>query len=135
MSPATPRAVVALSDDQLFRVFGRDPTKLAQIGALFLQQYDRLFEELVDAIVANQVPDIQRSLHSIKGMAALIGADAAIDDTDKLENLVEATLSTATPLPAATLNEAVGNLKAALLPYRSWFARWPQPASTPPYKP
>jgi hypothetical protein len=120
-TPATPGPV---SDDELFRVFGRDPNQLAQIGALFLRQYDRIFDELIEAVVADRVADIRLRLHSIKGMAALIGADRATDDTGRLEHLVDAALSASAPLPAASIVEAVGNLKATLLPYRTWFARW-----------
>jgi HPt (histidine-containing phosphotransfer) domain-containing protein len=131
MSPATPGTAGTLSDEQLFSVFGRDPAQLAQIGALFVRQYDRLFEDLFEAVLANRAADTRLRLHSIKGMAALIGAAAAVAETAELESLVEVALSAAAPLPSAAINKAVGNLQATLLPYRTWFARWLPPASVP----
>jgi HPt (histidine-containing phosphotransfer) domain-containing protein len=108
----------------MFRVFGRDPAKLDRLGDVFVRQYDTQFSRLAEALHENDIKQVRHQLHSIKGMAALIGAEAAGEIVLSLESMVEGAANEATPnLVNDAMVLAVGNLRDALLPYRRWFSQ------------
>ncbi len=103
-------------------MFGSDPGKLEKLGDVFIRQYDAQFVGLSTALRENDLKLAQHQLHSIKGMAALIGAEKAGEIVLALEAIVEDASTAAAPLLISPQVESiVGNLEAALLPYRSWF--------------
>jgi|GEM_PF-296920 len=120
------RDTPAVNDEEMFRLLGSNPEKLAQLAKLFASDHQRLAEALGAAFSSNAFAAARPLLHSIKGMSALIGAKAAAACAKRLEAILSELESspTSTPPPDDVLRAEFSALQAALLPYRNWFAKW-----------
>ncbi len=122
----------AVNDDEMFRLLGNNPEKLAQLAQLFATEHRRLVEALDTALFSNAFAAAKSALHGIKGMSALMGAKAAAAVAARLESIIaeQESSPTANLLPPDQVHAEFIALQNALLPYRHWFARW-GPSSPP----
>lgn len=125
-----------VNDVELRRLLGNNPEKLAHLATLFDSESRKFVAALDTAISLNAFDAAKPALHSIKGMAALIGARDAASSAARLEALIrqrESPQSVAPPGDEMLRSEFV-TLQKALRPYREWFASWCAPI-TPPINP
>lgn len=116
---------LAIDDDEMFRLLGRNPDKLAQLAQLFATEHRRLVEALDTAFSSNVFASAKPVLHSIKGMSVLIGATAAATCAARMETIIrEQESAAASIIPQDALRAEFNALQTALLPYRHWFAKW-----------
>ena len=120
-----------VGDDEMFRLLGDNPEKLARLAELFVCEHSRLIEAIRAALSSNTLAAAKPVLHTIKGMSAFIGAKAAAAAAARLESILREreSSSTSTPPSNDVLRAEFSALQAALLPFRNWFAKWQAPPS------
>ena len=93
---------------------GGDLDLLKEIGALFLDEYPRVLNDIHRALAAGDAHTLERSAHGLKGSVANFGARAAVDAAFQLEQLGRAHKLDQVPPPLAALERALACLHTEL---------------------
>jgi two-component system sensor histidine kinase/response regulator len=93
---------------------GGDLDLLKEIGALFLDEYPRVLNDIHRALAAGDAPTLERSAHGLKGSVANFGARAAVDAAFQLEQLGRAHKLEQVPPALAALERALACLHTEL---------------------
>ncbi|HZV06680.1 MAG TPA: PAS domain S-box protein [Gemmataceae bacterium] len=80
----TPPPVVQDRGEALSHV-GGDAKLLRELTDVFLQDYPRMIEEVIDGLCAGDAAKVKRAAHSIKGAVSILGGKAAFDAALRLE--------------------------------------------------
>jgi response regulator RpfG family c-di-GMP phosphodiesterase len=116
-----------IDDESMFKRFGREPARLAAMATLFESEYERMMRPLADALARKDFAAARAPLHALKGVAAMINAEAALSAATALEGM----LGTAPTPDASDVARALSAAEAGFAPYRAWFRRWQRaPADT-----
>jgi two-component system sensor histidine kinase/response regulator len=97
------------------RRIGADPELLAEIAGLFVEQYPKLLAEMDRAVALGDGTSLERVAHSLKGAVANFGADAAVNDADRIETLGHAGDFVAAREAVALLRNELERIRPALI--------------------
>jgi two-component system, sensor histidine kinase and response regulator len=112
-----------LRDRQLRERFGPEPERLARMAVLYRNETDKLMAPLRNAVTSSVPGDAKRFLHSLKGMAAMLGADSVIVHVQRLE-------SDGMSLPQTEREAIMQKIENGLAPFSAWFAEHLTSATT-----
>jgi CheY-like chemotaxis protein len=107
-------AEIVFNEAQALVYVGGNARLLAELAVIFLQDSPRQLAEVGEAIARGDASGLQRAAHSIKGCVSNFGAPAAVRAAWKLESLGASGKMTGAEEAHRTLQEAIGQLQAAL---------------------
>jgi two-component system, sensor histidine kinase and response regulator len=126
---AARRTVAPVDDEDMYRRFGSDAAKLSALGDVYDEEYTRLMVPLANAVAAADIEAMLPLLHGLKGMAAMIGANramqvaAAMESELRLWQSATGVSSHERSAPRDSIEVQYHVLERALLLYKDWFSR------------
>ena len=84
-----------------------DPQFLAELAAMFIEDYPRLLDELRNSITREDSPEAERAAHTLKGRLAFFGAERARDQALRLELMIRQCELDAIPQALAELEAEI----------------------------
>lgn len=112
--PVTAGDVATLDRQAALACMGGDANILADIAALFLEDYPKILGEIQEAVAAKNADVLYRSAHSLKGSLGYLGARAAETQAKRLESFGRAGELEDAPKVLAELEKQLTRLRPAV---------------------